>query len=229
MFYNKATKQFGLMKNHDAVVIDEISTFTFSDPDEMQSILKGYLESGSATVDNVLFTSGCGVGLTGNIQLTSERLPVDNRYFDKLPEMFRDSATMDRFHCFIEGWKLPRLSAAIINNGWTLNAEYFSTVLHQLRQMTDYEALFNELVSYDPSADLRDLKAVRMVATAYAKLLFPHVRSLSDLAEEDVEQYRQLYRHYCLEPAVRRRGIIREQCHFIDVEYHKEMPEFTIE
>lgn len=229
MFYNKATKQFGLMKNHDAVIIDEISTFTFSDPDEMQSILKGYLESGSATVDNVLFTSDCGVGLTGNIQLTSERLPVDNKYFDKLPEMFRDSATMDRFHSFIEGWKLPRLSAAIINNGWTLNAEYFSTILHQLRQMTDYEALFNELVSYDPSADLRDLKAVRKVATAYAKLLFPHVRSLSDLAEEDVEQYRQLYRHYCLEPAIRRRGIIREQCHFIDVEYHKEMPEFKIE
>ena len=228
LFYNKASKQFGIMKNHDALVIDEVSTFTFSDPDEMQSILKGYLESGQATVDNVVFMSDCGVGLSGNIALTSEMKPSDSRYFEKLPEMFRESATMDRFHGFIEGWKLPRLEAGSIGEGWTLNAEYFSGVLHNLRQQTDYEALFNELVGYDSSTDLRDLKAVRKVATAYAKLLFPHVRSLADLAEEDVDTYKQLYQHYCLEPAVRRRGIIREQCHYIDPEYRKEMPQFAI-
>ncbi|MBP5506729.1 MAG: BREX system Lon protease-like protein BrxL [Prevotella sp.] len=228
LFYNKATKQFGLMKNHDALIIDEISTFTFSEPDEMQSILKGYLESGQATVDNVLFLSECGVGLSGNIALTSEMVPSDSRYFEKLPDMFRESATMDRFHGFIEGWKLPRLEVGSIGEGWTLNAEYFSGVLHNLRKVSDYEALFNELVAYDEATDLRDLKAVRKLATAYAKLLFPHVHKLEDLADEDVDQYRQLYQKYCLEPAVHRRAIIREQCHYIDPEYHKEMPEFTM-
>lgn len=228
MFYNKATKQFGLMKSHDAVVIDEISTFGFSDPDEMQSILKGYLEAGNATVDNVLFQSECGIGLTGNIQLTSEMKPSDSKYFQKLPDMFQESATMDRFHSFIEGWKLPRLEAGSILQDWTLNAEYFSSVLHHIRTETQYESLFDQLVEYDSSCDLRDLKAVRKVATAYTKLLFPQVKSLEDLTEEDVSNFKSLYQEYCLSPAVYRRGIIRQQCHLIDKEFRKEMPKFKI-
>lgn len=228
MFYNKATKQFGLVKNHDAVVIDEISTFGFSDSDEMQSILKGYLEAGKATVDNVLFQSECGIGLAGNIQLTSELKPSDSKYFQKLPNMFQESATMDRFHSFIEGWKLPRLEAGSILQGWTLNAEYFSSVLHHFRTETEYESLFDQLVEYDSSCDLRDLKAVRKVATAYTKLLFPQVKSLDDLTPEDTDTFRQLYLEYCLNPAIYRRGIIREQCHLIDKEFKKEMPEFKI-
>lgn len=228
MFYNKATKQYGLVKDHDAVIIDEISTFGFSDPDEMQSILKGYLEAGKASVDNVLFMSDCGIGLTGNIKLTSEMRPSDSKYFQKLPDMFLESATMDRFHSFIEGWKLPRLEAGSIMEGWTLNAEYFSGILHQLRTETEYELLFDKLVEYDDSCDLRDLKAVKKVATAYAKLLFPQVKSLEDLTPEDADAYRLLYKEYCLDPAVYRRGIIREQCHLIDKEFRKEMPEFKL-
>lgn len=228
MFYNKATKQFGLVKNHDAVVIDEISTFGFSDPDEMQSILKGYLEAGKATVDNVLFQSECGIGLAGNIPLTSELKPTDSKYFQKLPDMFQESATMDRFHSFIEGWKLPRLEAGSILQGWTLNAEYFSSILHHLRTETEYESLFDQLVEYDSSCDLRDLKAVKKVATAYTKLLFPQVKSLDDLTPEDTDTFRQLYQDYCLNPAIYRRGIIREQCHLIDKEFSKEMPVFKL-
>ena len=228
MFYNKSTKQYGLMKNHDAVIIDEISTFGFSDPDEMQSILKGYLEAGKATVDNVLFMSDCGIGLTGNIPLTSEGKPADSKYFQKLPDMFQESATMDRFHCFIEGWKLPRLEVGSILEGWTLNTEYFSSIMHQLRTATEYEALFDELVEYDRSCDLRDLKAVKKVTTAYTKLLFPHVKSLSLLSEEDAALFPQYYKKYCLEPAIYRRSIIREQCHLIDKEFAKEMPQFLL-
>jgi len=228
MFYNKATKQYGMVKNHDAVVIDEISTFGFSDPDEMQSILKSYLEAGMANVDNVNFMSDCGIGLAGNIQLTSELKPSDSKYFQKLPDMFQESATMDRFHSFIEGWKLPRLEAGSILEGWTLNAEYFSGVMHHLRTETKYESLFDQLVKYDSSCDLRDLKAVKKVCTAYTKLLFPQVVSLDALAEEDVARFKDLYQEYCLEPAVYRRGIIRQQCHMIDKEFSKEMPEFNM-
>lgn len=228
LFYNKSTKQYGMMKNHDVVIIDEISTFGFSDPDEMQSILKGYLEAGKATVDNVLFMSDCGVGLTGNIQLTSEKEPADSKFFQKLPDMFQESATMDRFHCFIEGWKLPRLEVGSILEGWTLNAEYFSSVMHLLRNATEYEAIFEELVEYDKSCDLRDLKAVKKVATAYAKLLFPHVKSLSVLSEEDQMLYSHYYNKYCLEPAVYRRSIIRQQCHMIDKEFAKDMQKFIL-
>ena len=69
---------------------------------------------------------------------------------------------------------------------------------------------------------------LRMIAMAYAKLLFPQVKSLEDLTEEDVSNFKGLYQEYCLNPAVYRRGIIRQQCHLIDKEVRKEMPEFKI-
>lgn len=215
LFYNVANRQFGPLKYHDAMVIDEISTFQFSDPDEMESIMKSYLEDGNATVSNVLFTSECGVALTGNIALDDEMKPYDDEYFRKLPGVFNEAAVIDRISGFIEGWKLPRLSAGSILKGWTINAEYFSGVLHQLRTCSDYAAIFDALVEKNPKYDLRDFKAVKKLAVAYCKLLLPHVIRLETLDEPQLQEYRELFRVFCLEPAVYRRGIIRQQLHKI--------------
>jgi ATP-dependent Lon protease len=231
MFYNRATKQFGYLKSHDAVLIDEISTFeTGSRDGELQSMLKGYLEAGKASVDGITFESNCGLGLVGNINLSRDLKPTGNDFYKTLPGIFRESATLDRFHGFIEGWLLPRLGTANIHFGWTLNVEYFSELLHYLRTQTCYEAIFNRLVkTEDGNPDIRDVNAVRKLATAACKLLFPHIRDLDALNPEDLDQFKLMYRVYCLEPAVKRRGIIRAQCHMIDKEYKAEMPEFVVE
>lgn len=215
LFYNVANRQFGPLKFHDAMVIDEISTFQFSDPDEMESIMKSYLEDGNATVSNVLFTSECGVALTGNISLDDDMKPYDDEYFRKLPGIFNEAAVIDRISGFIEGWKLPRLSAGSILKGWTIDAEYFSGVLHQLRTRNEYAAIFDALVTKNPKYDLRDFKAVKKLAVAYCKLLLPHVTHLETLDEQQLQEYRELFRVFCLEPAVYRRGIIRQQLHKI--------------
>ena len=228
LFYNKATKQFGVLKNFDVVGIDEITTFQFSDPDEMQSIMKSYLEAGKAAVDNVMFQSECGLMLLGNIPLDKDLKPLNPSYAKNLPEMFRESATMDRFHGFIEGWKMPRLSKDHIIEGWVLNCEYFSSVLHMLRFESDYDEMFAELVVVPHGCDLRDKKAVQRMTTAYHKLLFPHIRSLSDLEPEQVDVFKQLYNRYCLQPAIYRRQIIRDQCHRIDKEFKPEVAAFSI-
>lgn len=228
MFYNKSTKQFGVMKYYDVVGIDEISSFSFSDPDEMQSILKTYLEAGETKVDSVQFQSECGMVLMGNIPLTKDLCPQHSDYFRNLPGLFHESATMDRFHGFVEGWKLPRLNQSHIMEGWTLNTEYFSTVLHLLRTASAYDNMFDSLVVTDSNCDLRDKKAIRKLTAAYHKLLFPHIQSLDDVADEDRENFKSLYARYCLEPAVARRSIIRQQCHLIDKEYKPDISAFDL-
>ena len=228
LFYNKATRQFGVMKNHDVVGIDEITTFQFSDPDEMQSIMKSFLEAGKAAVDNVMFQSECGMVLMGNIPLDKDMKPLNPSYVKNLPDMFRESATMDRFHGFIEGWKLPRLSKDHIIEGWVLNCEYFSSVLHMLRFSSEYDGVFSELVDIPHGCDLRDKKAVQRLATAYHKLLFPHIHSLSDIEHDQVDTFKLLYDRYCLQPAIYRRQIIRDQCHRIDKEFKPEVSAFSV-
>ena len=221
LFYDKARQQNGIMKNHDFTAFDEIQTIIFQEPAEIQAALKSYLESGKTTIDNNEFSSECGLMLMGNIPLNEHKRPINYRYFDSLPQSFRESALLDRFHCFIEGWHLPRINEGIIYKGWTMNVEYFSEILHSMRTQNIYGLLFDQLVGKDKDADTRDTKAVKKIAVGYMKLLFPHWTSVSqvDLDEFDT---------YCLQPAIRRRGIIKEQCHYIDPEFKTAMPNFWI-
>jgi ATP-dependent Lon protease len=66
------------------------------------------------------------------------------------------------------------------------------------------------------------------LATGYHKLLFPHIHRIEDVADEDKANFKALYAHYCLEPAVSRRQIIRQQCHLIDKEFKADMAKFDI-
>lgn len=221
LFYDKQKQQNGIIKNHDFTVFDEIQTITFQEPSEIQAALKSYLESGKTTIDNNEFSSECGLMLMGNIQLTSNRRPQSHRYFDSLPVYFRESALLDRFHCFIEGWYLPRINKSMIYKGWTINVEYFSEILHALRTENSFGLLFDDLVVYDKKADMRDFKAIKKIATAAMKLLFPHWKTIEDVNIDDFDTY-------CLQPALTRRGIVKEQCYFIDPEFKTEMPKFWI-
>lgn len=221
LFYDKQKQQNGIIKNHDFTVFDEIQTIIFQEPAEIQAALKSYLESGKTTIDNNEFTSECGLMLMGNIPLSANRLPISPNYFDSLPNNFKESALLDRFHSFIEGWKLPRVNDSMIFNGWTINVEYFSEILHTMRIQNSYGLLFDELVEFEAKSDVRDSKAIKRIATAYMKLFFPHWQKVKDVNKE-------MFDLYCLQPAIYRRGIIKEQCHLVDSEFKARMPEVRL-
>ena len=221
LFYDKQKQQNGIIKNHDFTVFDEIQTIIFQEPAEIQAALKSYLESGKTTIDNNEFTSECGLMLMGNIPLSANRLPISPNYFDSLPNNFKESALLDRFHSFIEGWKLPRVNDSMIFNGWTINVEYFSEILHTMRIQNSYGLLFDELVEFEAKSDVRDSKAIKRIATAYMKLFFPHWQKVEDVNKE-------MFDLYCLQLAIYRRGIIKEQCHLVDSEFKARMPEVRL-
>ena len=216
LFWDKQKQQNGIIKNHDFTAFDEIQTITFQEPAEIQAALKSYLESGKTTIDNQEFSSECGLMLMGNIPLNADKLPISNRYFDNLPQNFCESALLDRFHCFIEGWKLPRINTSMIFNGWTINVEYFSEIMHSMRTQNIYNQIYDELVEIAPNTDMRDSKAVKRIATAYMKLLFPHWRTVEDVNKQEFEIF-------CLNPAIYRGGIVKQQCHYIDPEFKIQM------
>lgn len=74
----------------------------------------------------------------------------------------------------------------------------------------------------DARADTRDTEAVKRIATAYLKLLFPNVRTA-----EDVNPKRFL--RYCLRPARNMRQIIKRQMGILDTEFKgKDVPTYGI-
>lgn len=221
MFYDISRRQEGLVFGHDYVALDEVQTINFTDIDEMRGALKGYMENGKYTVGSHEGTADCGIILLGNIPASSM-----NEYlnmFKELPHVFHESALVDRFHGFLKGWELPRMNDDLKICGWALNSEYFSTIMHELRDDPSYRAVVDALVDVPERADTRDTEAVKRICTAYLKLLFPNVQRPSDITKQE-------FKTYCLAPAMEMRSIIKIQLGLLDPDEFggKTIPNFGI-
>lgn len=207
MFYDVARRTEGLVFGHDYVALDEVQTINFTDVDEMRGALKGYMENGKYTVGNHEGAADSGIVLLGNIPAASM-----NEYlnmFSELPAVFHESALLDRFHGFLKGWELPRMNDDLKIDGWALNSEYFSTIMHELRDDASYRAIVDVRVEVPEKSDTRDTEAIKRICTAYLKLLFPNVQHPKDISSKD-------FNMYCLKPAVEMRSIIKIQLGILD-------------
>ena len=210
MFGDLNGRSPGLIASNDFVALDEIQSINFHDPSEMQGGLKAYMESGEITVGKNRIIGGAGVILLGNIPQTE--MDENRDMFQKLPEVFHESALLDRFHGFIRGRDIPRMSENLKINGWALNTEYFSEIMHLLRQPAEtliYRHVVERLVDYPSGADTRDTEAILRLCTAYLKLMFPHVTEPKGIDRGE-------FKRYCLRPAVQMRTVIRQQLQKID-------------
>jgi len=222
MFYDTARKTLGYITGHDYVAIDEVKLVQFSDVNEMRSILQGYMEKGRCDVNGFQVSSDAGIVFLGNIE--TDNMDEYRNMLTELPSLFQESAMVDRIHGFIKGWEIPPMQPGLKVSGWALNTEYFCTILHALRDDITYRAIVEQLVEVSDNGYERHIEAVKRIATAYLKLLFPNVRSVKDINAKKFQQY-------CLRPAVRMRGIIQKQLAILDKEYtkdEKQMPTFYL-
>lgn len=219
LFYDLNKRKPGLVSGYDFVALDEVDTISFPDEEEIRGALKGYLEYGEYRVGNYRGIGEAGVILLGNIPYEKQD---EGQFFLKyLPEVFRISALIDRFHGFIKGWEIPRMKEGMKAFGYGLNVEYFSEILHELREEIHYRKMVDQLLEIPKNADTRDVEAIKRLATGFLKLLFTHVTDIEDLSLEEFEKY-------CLKPALEMRGIIRRQLHLMDIEYSSELPKIQL-
>lgn len=222
MFYDQNKRAEGLVSGNDFITLDEVQTISFTDVDEMRAALKGYLESGIFTVGNYEGTAEAGVILCGNIKKETMDADGFGNMFEELPSVFHESALIERFHGFIKGWNIPRMNDDLKIAGWALNSEYFCSIMHELRDDMSYRAIVDELIEVPEAADTRDTEAVKRIATAYLKLLFPQVRSANDITARE-------FKRYCLDRARKMRDTIKYQLGILDVEYRgKDIPVFSV-
>lgn len=210
LIYDNQKKAGGLLTRFDYVGFDEVQSITFEKPGQIQQALKHYMEFGEIKGFDAALTADAGVIVLGNIN--AERFDINKNMVEHISEVFGESATLDRFHGFIPGWKIPRMTTGMIAQGWAINTEYFAEVLHEMRSDLSYAAIVDQLIEYPSNADKRHMTAIKRLCTAFMKLLFPHVQSPEDISREEFEDY-------CLKPAMEMRGVIYKQLCIID---HKE-------
>jgi ATP-dependent Lon protease len=85
-------------------------------------------------------------------------------------------------------------------------------MMHQLRNETIYETIATALIEIPDRADTRDTNAIKRVASALMKILFPHWRSLAKVNREE-------FFTYCLQPAIQMRQLIKQQMSYLDAQF----------
>ena len=221
LIYDIGRKQDGIVALRDFVALDEIREASYMQDEEIQAALQAIMENGKYRAgDNHEVNVDAGIIFLGNIK--SEAMDEYNNMFVELPKPFHQTQFLDRIHGFIKGWDLPRMNDDLKVCGWALNSEYFSSIMHELRDDPSYRSIVDTLIDMPPKADTRDTEAIKRICTAYLKLLFPHVRKPNDISAKD-------FNRYCLRPAMDMREIIRIQMGIIDEkEAGKSVPGFTV-
>lgn len=211
LFFNKSSKQLGLIPRYDVVVVDEVQKIQTDAAGEAMAGLKMYLESGRyrrATGD--MGTSEAGFVMLGNISLGIDRRPLyeTNGVFNELPPALHESAFVDRVHGLLEGWFMPRITKHTPSKSLGFKGDFFSEVLHELRSDLQYADYVSQNMRLPECEDMRDNKAIARIAEGFLKLLFP------DLVVSDED-----FVEYCVNPAVRMRQQIRDELAKLDPEF----------
>lgn len=184
MFVNNASGQRGLVCQYDVVCFDEVSGISF-DTKEGVNIMKGYMESGEFSRGKESIRADGSMVFVGNFDVDVEHQQRVGHLFGPLPpEMRDDTAWMDRVHCYLPGWDVPKMNRELTTDHFGLVSDFFSECMSRLRFESRVAAMQNR-VHLGGALSGRDTNAVNKTVSGLLKLMYPDAES--QVSDEDLE------------------------------------------
>lgn len=172
LFYNMSRKTVGLVGLWDCVAFDEVAGIKFKDKDGIQ-IMKDYMASGSFARGKEEKAASASMVFVGNINQSVDVLLKTSSLFDPFPhEMGTDTAFLDRLHCYIPGWEIPKFRPEHFTNDYGFITDYMAEFIRELRKEQYGDAL-DKYFRLGKNLNQRDTIAVRKIVGGYVKLLYP--------------------------------------------------------
>ena len=185
LFYNMARKTMGLVGMWDCVAFDEVAGINFKDKDGIQ-IMKDYMASGSFARGKEEKAASASMVFVGNINQSVDVLLKTSSLFDPFPpEMGTDTAFLDRIHCYIPGWEIPKFRPEHFTDDYGFITDYLAEFLRELRKEQAGDAL-DRYFSLGSNLNQRDTIAVRKITGGFIKLLYPDGEYTKEQLEEIV-------------------------------------------
>ena len=172
LFYNMGRKTVGLVGLWDCVAFDEVAGINFKDKDGIQ-IMKDYMASGSLARGKEEKVATASMVFVGNINQSVDVLLKTSSLFDPFPpEMGTDAAFLDRMHCYIPGWEIPKFRPEHFTNDYGFITDYLAEFIRELRKEQYGDAL-DKYFRLGKNLNQRDTIAVRKMVGGMIKLLYP--------------------------------------------------------
>ena len=187
LFYNMGRKAVGLVGLWDCVAFDEVAGIRFKDKDGVQ-IMKDYMASGSFARGKEEKAASASMVFVGNINQSVEVLLKTSSLFDPFPtEMGTDTAFLDRMHCYLPGWEIPKFRPEHFTDDYGFITDYLSEFIRELRKEQYGDAL-DYYFRLGKNLNQRDTIAVRRMVDGYLKLIYPD----GQFEKEELEEVLQL-------------------------------------
>ena len=183
LFYNMGRKTVGLVGMWDCVAFDEVAGIRFKDKDGVQ-IMKDYMASGSFARGKEEKAASASMVFVGNINQSVDVLLKTSSLFDPFPpEMGTDTAFLDRMHCYLPGWEIPKFRPEHFTNDYGFISDYLAEFIRELRKEQYGDAL-DRYFRLGKNLNQRDTIAVRRMVDGYLKLLYPD----GEFTKEELEE-----------------------------------------
>ena len=180
-------KTVGLVGLWDCVAFDEVAGIRFKDKDGVQ-IMKDYMASGSFARGKEEKAASTSMVFVGNINQSVDVLLKTSSLFDTFPpEMGTDTAFLDRMHCYLPGWDIPKFRPEHFTNDYGFISDYLAEFIRELRK-EQYGDAINHYFRLGKNLNQRDTIAVRRMTDGYLKLLYPD----GNFTKEEVEEVLQI-------------------------------------
>lgn len=183
LFYNMGRKTVGLVGLWDCVAFDEVAGIKFKDKDSIQ-IMKDYMASGSFARGKEEKAASASMVFVGNINQSVDVLLKTSSLFDPFPpEMGTDTAFLDRIHCYLPGWEIPKFRPEHFTDDYGFISDYLAEFIRELRKEPYGDAL-DKYFRLGSNLNQRDTIAVRKIVAGLVKLVYPDGVFTKDQLEE---------------------------------------------
>lgn len=187
LFYNMSRRTVGLVGLWDCVAFDEVAGINFKDKDGIQ-IMKDYMASGSFARGKEEKAASASMVFVGNINQSVDVLLKTSSLFDPFPsEMGTDTAFLDRMHCYIPGWEIPKFRPDHFTDDYGFITDYLAEFIRELRKEQHGDAL-DKYFHLGKNLNQRDTIAVRKMVGGFIKLMYPD----GEFTKEQLEEILQL-------------------------------------
>lgn len=184
MFVNMANGQRGLVCQYDVVCFDEVSGISFDQKDGV-NIMKGYMESGEFSRGRESIRASGSIVMVGNFDVdVAHQQRVGHLFGPMPPEMRNDTAFMDRIHCYLPGWDIPKINKDLFTDRFGLVSDVLAECFSRLRGQSRV-AVLQGRVHFGGALSGRDQNAVNKTVSGLVKLLYPDAQAL--VADADLE------------------------------------------
>ena len=187
LFYNMGRKTVGLVGLWDCVAFDEVAGIKFKDKDGIQ-IMKDYMASGSFARGKEEKAATASMVFVGNINQSVDVLLKTSSLFAPFPqEMGTDTAFLDRMHCYLPGWEIPKFRPEHFTDDYGFISDYLAEFIRELRKEQYGDAL-DHYFRLGRNLNQRDTIAVRRMIDGYLKLMYPN----GEFTKEELEEIIQI-------------------------------------